>query len=128
MQNSLSFAVLQLIVGAVLSLLVISLLMLVPAMIYRKGRPEAPELKWTGYVCLAAGAIVAIGMFDMYLKNGGSSGVFAFVTIAVAALYWGGLWWWAHRADGKASPRHAHTHRSRHARAHRARLNAVSHR
>jgi len=128
MQNSLSFAVLQLIVGALLSLIAISAVIFIPAMIYRKGRPGTAEIKWTGYICLALGAIAAIGMFDMYLKNGGSSGLFAFVTLAISALYGLGLWFLARRAEGKIYPRQVYARRSRHARAHRARLNIASHR
>lgn len=115
MQNSLSLMVIQLILFTFLSMIGASLLILIPSMIYRKGRPERPEIRWAAKLCLFLGIVAAVGMFDMYLKNGGKAGLFALLTIAVSVAYWFCLSRWSNHPDVKPrpNPRRVRTHRAR---------------
>ena len=113
MQNSLTVTLVQLITGVLLGMSVVSLLILVPSMIFRKGRPEKPEIRWAGNVCLVLGCLASIGMLDMYRRNGGDSGLFALVTVALAVLYWLCLRSWSNRPLVPIKGRAMHTHRNR---------------
>lgn len=123
MQNtSLSLMVIQLVLVAVLSLIGASLVVLIPAMIYRKGMPERREIKWAANFCLFLGILAALGMFDMFLRNGGESGLFALLMLGISAAYWFCLRHWSTRPGlkPKLNPRRVRTHR--------ARMDMISHR
>lgn len=122
MQNSLGVMVIQLVLVAFLLLVAASLLILIPAMIYRKGLPERREIKWAANFCLLLGILASLGMFDMFLRNGGESGLFTLLTIGISAAYWFCLRHWSTRPGlkPKLNPRRARTHR--------VRMDMISHR
>jgi hypothetical protein len=91
-------------------------------MIFRKGNLERPVIRWTANICLALGVLAALGMFDMFVKNGGESGWFALWMLAVSVAYWLALRHWANRPGIKPKPN------PRRVRTHRARMNMASHR
>ncbi|RUL77572.1 hypothetical protein [Dyella choica] len=115
MHDSLGIMLLQLVLVAVLLLIGASLVILIPAMIYRKGLPHRREIKWAANFCLSLGVIASLGMVDMFLRNGGDSGLFAVLTIAVSAAYWFCLRHWSTRPGlkPKLNPRRMRTHRVR---------------
>lgn len=112
MQSSLTFLLAQLVTGVFLALFAISVLILVPSMILRKGRPGKPEIRWTGHICLVLACLASLVMLDMYRRNGGDSGLSALLTMAFAGLYWFGLRTWANRPLVKIKGRPMHTHRA----------------
>jgi hypothetical protein len=115
MQHSLGLMVIQLVLVTLLLMIGISLAIFIPAMIYRKGRPERPEIRWTANVCLFLGVLASLVMLDMFRRNGGESGLYALVTIAVSVFYWFCLRHWASRPSTKPklNPRRVRTHRRR---------------
>ena len=122
MQNSLSLMVLQLVLFTFLSMIGLSLAILIPAMIYRKGKPEKSEIRWAANLCLFLGTLASIGMFDMFLRNGSKAGLFALLTMAVSVSYWLCLRHWSNHPGVKPRPN------PRRVRTHRARMNMASHR
>lgn len=115
MQNSLSLMVIQLVSVTFLSMVGASLVIFIPAMIYRKGRLERPEIRWAANFCLTLGFLAALGMFGMFLKNGSEAGLFALLTLAVSIAYWFCLRHWSNRPDTKPrpNPRRVRTRRVR---------------